>query len=232
MEREELDHDGASLLLPWLGTDRLEQRELERLLDHLKRCDVCRRELRDLADLGRFAELSERAEAPDGPAIEQRLEGVLKRLDIAKETPRPFSQPFSRPFSRGGRRLLQAPLSRRLGLPLAALLVLALGFAYVLVPASPPAALYQTLSSPEATPAELALAEAAALRVVFADSCTQGELRGLLQRAAAEIRTGPSSHGVYTLALSQSEGLEAQIAALRSEPCFVFVEKVAAAGNR
>lgn len=228
MEFEELDHDGASLLLPWLGTDRLEQRELERLLDHLKRCDVCRRELRDLADLGRFAELSERQEAPDGPAIEQRLEGVLQRLDVAPEAPRPFSQPFSR----GARRLSQAPLGRRLGLPLAALLVLALGFAYVFVPASPPAALYQTLSSPEATPAELALAEAAALRVVFADSCTQGELRGLLQRAAAEIRTGPSSHGVYTLSLSQSEGLEAQIAALRSEPCFVFVEKVAAAGNR
>jgi hypothetical protein len=223
-----LDHDEASRLLPWLGTDRLAGGELERLLDHLKVCRLCRSELRDLSDLGRAADLAERGEAPDAAAIEERLGRLAGRLDQAA----------------AGRRFApRSPFTARQGgfgwrqtLPLAALVVLTVGLLLFTTteragkadrPRPAGVGGYATLSSPEE-----ALPAGPALRVAVADSCTQGELRRLLGDAGAEIAAGPSKLGVYTIALPEGVAPERQIAAWRPLSCFTFVDKAAGAPAR
>lgn len=226
---EVLDHEKASLLLPWLGTDRLEQEELEELLDHLKACRACRRELRDLAELGRFAELAERGEAPDGAAIEARLAGLLGRLPAAPEERAAAAPVSSRPAP------LRRPPSGSVGwrqvLPLAALVLLAVGLLAVtggLPPAAPgpagpsPAGPYRTLSS-----AEPAAPAGPALRLVVAESCPEGELRALLVAAGAEIVGGPSRHGVYSVSLAAGADAAALAAAWRPHSCFSYVGPIA-----
>lgn len=233
-----LDHDEASRLLPWLGTDRLAAGELEPLLDHLKICRLCRSELRDLSDLGRAAELAERGEAPDAAAIDRRLARLVGRLDGPPPCrPAPRSPFTARPAGAFGWQQI---------LPLAALVVLAVGlFFFTPGRPRPGAAVYSTLSSPEkpgpagphpAGPHSAGPHPAgphpagAALRVVIADSCTQGELRRLLGAAGAEIRSGPTKLGVYTIFLPEGALPEIQIAAWRPLACFSFVDR--AAGDR
>jgi len=217
MSSKVLSHAEASLLLPWLGTDRLAAGELEPLLDHLKVCAACRGELRDLSELGRFAELAERAEAPDAAAIERRLSAVMGRLET--RSPARFGPPARR-----------APGLYR-ALALAAVLTLAGGLLFLRgageEPVRPEAANgpYKTLSSP--APAASA---GAALRVVVADGCGQAELRRLLLEAKAEIRGGPTRLGVYTVGLPAGAVADRQIEAWRPLPCFSFVEKAAESG--
>lgn len=210
-----LDHHEASELLPWLGTDRLGAGENELLLDHLKVCRLCRSELRDLSDLGRAAELAERGEAPDAAAIERRLERLVGRLDqpVAKLRSSPRSPYTARQGATGWRRTL----------PLAALVVLAVGL-FLFTAERPRQGVggYATLSSPEEP-----MPAGAALRVVIADSCTQGELRRLLRDAGAEIEAGPSRLGVYTIGLPAGAAPDAQIAAWRPLACFTFVDQAA-----
>lgn len=219
---EPMRHEEASQLLPWLGTNRLAADELEPLLDHLKICPDCRGELRHLSELGRFAELAERGEAPDAAAIERRLAAVMTRLEPT-------------PAGRSGASLALGP--RRAGAigtwraPWALAAALALVAAGLVFwgrpnPATPSPGLYQTLSSEAPIPAR-----GEKLRVVFADSCSLGELRGLLLAAGAEIAAGPSRRGVYTLSLpasgpAETASSEARIAAWRGEACFELVEKV------
>ena len=222
MEVAVLDHEEARLLLPWLGTDRLEAAELEALLDHLKVCRACRAELRDLAELGRFAELAERGEAPDAAAIDQRLAGLLARLD----EPRPGSaRSAARPLGKAQRAGLLAFEPWRRALPLAALVLVAVGFLWLTSrDPAPPAGPYTTLSSPK-----VAAPAGPALRVVVADACRQDELRALLLLAGAEIRGGPSRHGAYEVRLPVGAAREPVIAAWREASCFSFVDKAAGA---
>jgi hypothetical protein len=215
-----LDHDEASRLLPWLGTDRLAGGELERLLDHLKVCRLCRSELRDLSDLGRAADLAERGEAPDAAAIEERLGRLAGRLDQAAGRRFATRSPFT---------ARQGGFGWRQAAPLAALVVLAVGLLVFTADRPRPAGVggYATLSSPEEAPPA-----GPALRVAVADSCTQGELRRLLGDAGAEIAAGPSKLGVYTIALPEGAAPEQQIAAWRPLSCFTFVDKAAGAPAR
>lgn len=214
---EPMRHEEASQLLPWLGTERLEADELEPLLDHLKSCKDCRGELRHLAELGRFAELAERGEAPDALAIERRLATVMARLGppLAGST-----------RARPGR--TWAAGTRGGPWALAALVLLVLGATFWGGRQSAPTpspGLYQTLSSEKPI-----AARRDTLRVVFSDSCSLGELRGLLLAAGAEIVAGPSRRGVYTLSLtrdpSEAGSSETHIAAWRGQACFELVEKV------
>lgn len=210
-----LDHQEASELLPWLGTDRLAAGENEQLLDHLKVCRLCRSELRDLSDLGRAAELAERGEAPDAAAIERRLERLVGRLDQPVAS---LSSVSRSPFT-----AREGAIGWRQSLPLAALVVLAVGL-FLFTTERPRQGVggYATLSSPEETaPAGVAL------RVVIADSCTQGELRRLLSGVGAEIKAGPSRLGVYTVGLPAGAAPDAQIAAWRPLACFTFVDQAA-----
>lgn len=208
---ESMNHEEAGLLLPWLGTDRLDQKELELLLEHLKHCAECRGELRHLADLGRFVELADNDGVPGDAEIERRLAAVMTRLEPAGASR--FGS-----WRKGGTAVWA----------FAALLLLAVGLYLSGSSRAPIPPLYQTLSSEKPAPAP-----GEKLRVVFADSCSLGELRGLLLAAGAEIVAGPSQRGVYTLSLSVPAGAEAPgtmdlIASWRTQGCFEFVEKVAA----
>jgi hypothetical protein len=88
--------------------------------------------------------------------------------------------------------------------------------------ASGPVAKYQTLSADIA-----AAAPGPHIRAVFTPGMTLAELKTLLAANNLIVVRGPSDAGAYTLASTVRDaagGLDAPVAALRSDPRVLFVE--------
>ena len=106
---------------------------------------------------------------------------------------------------------------------IAALLLLLLARPAVTVTPGP----FHTLASPTVEP------RGAILRIVFAETATEVEIRGLLQTVEAEIVGGPSSAGAYTLRLpggrvaGPGEDVVEKVSRLREHALVRLVEWVA-----
>jgi hypothetical protein len=73
-----------------------------------------------------------------------------------------------------------------------------------------PGALYHTLSQPESRPQQASVT----IHLVFAEDLRESELRALLSRIGGTIVSGPSSVGVYTIAVPRASATPAAIADL------------------
>jgi hypothetical protein len=208
---QQLTHDEARLLLPWLAVDRLAEAELAALCEHLKTCRACRRELPYLNEIDRLVALGgddEAARLAHDSAVTRRIDERWQRVDARlgpalerlgpEEAPRPAA--FSRPAATFWRRAALAQA--------AALVLVALAFALrpsplALAPESAlpgqgdQAASFVTLSDAEEPPAA---GERPRWRFVPAPELGADALRELLLAEGLEIVGGPSARGVYTLA--------------------------------
>ena len=165
-------HDSCHELLPWYVNDTLEPAECLRVEEHLELCESCRDELAALEDLRRSVR-----EEPV-PLASNEFAGVMARIDAAQSRPMPH------------RRWMPWLLAGQAA-AIAALLLLLLARPV----ATDTPERFHTLASPTVEP------RGATLRIVFAETATEVEIRGLLQTVEAEIVGGPSSAGAYTLRL-------------------------------
>lgn len=227
--RAERDHERAWELIPWYVNDTLEPAERDRVEAHLSACPECRAEValcRELVEAGGRPE--DLAPAPH-PA---QLDRLVDRIAAESEVPARYDD---------------GPLSRLHRLPpavrllAAALALLAVGLAgYLGAPGSDPgagqgsgpdasrAARYRTLSQPEA--ALGARPDGPVLRIVFAPSTPEEEIRRILLAVQGQIVGGPSHLGVYSVrpgaGQDGADPLPVVLQHLRRQPEVLFVEPV------
>lgn len=218
-DRGERAHQRIWDLLPWYVNGTLPGEELRAVEDHLDACARCREEVAVCrATREALAETGEVAPSPH-PVQLARLLTRVDQLESGQGRGR-------RPFLASLKALL-VPTS-----PLRALLAFQLAITALLVgllvwqqrqPETLP--LYRTLSAPDAP-----RGNEARVRVVFAETATEKEIREILLRVHGEIVAGPSVFGTYTVEIpTGGETPGALLAHLRSQPQVRFAEPVPAA---
>lgn len=242
-----LRHQEAWELLPWYVNATLTSDERQAVEEHLERCPLCRGEVAAGEDLA----LAVRQAAEPSPAAADRLGRLLARLDAPLEREEleageggAGGEPTAVPAAAAPHpaRLPRA-VRWALALQAAAVLALALGFAYLLADpgAAPSDAVSRTPSdSPVeaptdaeptyrtlAAPAAPVAGEGLAVRAVFSPTASEEELRRLLLAAGARFAAGPSPAGVYTLEIGgDREQALAALARLRRDPRVELAEPV------
>jgi hypothetical protein len=171
---EEIGHDQAAALLPWLVNGTLQADERERVERHVRRCLPCRAELAEQRTLQRLV-----TRHPAVPVSAERdFERLLRRID-GGAAPRRERIP-------AWQRHALAAAAAIIGVGLAAVLWLA-----PLQDAQQGGAGYTALTD---------AGDSLHIDVIFADGTRETELRELLAELGAEIVAGPSPRlGRYTL---------------------------------
>lgn len=215
-------------LLPWLANDTLEGDDLERVLDHLKESEECRRELLFLSELRHAVELASDDRLEPSP---ERLDRLMTRIDRYEERrDRGAAGPSERQESRrpGGVRWLLVAQAAVLA-ALVGALIWTLTWTRAVTGADPGEPGFRTLSDPAAVSTPVAT-ERLRLRLIFEGGVEERQVRGLLLVAGAEIVGGPTALGVYTVELRRSDqgahrDFEEIVRALRGDPRVAFVER-------
>ncbi len=198
-------HDQARELLPWFANGTLDDDERKGVADHLRACSGCRSEVESL---DRVRRVVREQPAGDGPDV-GNLDEILSRIDHDAGVPH-----------------RKTPVVRWLLIAqAAAIVILAI---LLLVPDSPRVdgdpQPFRTLSAePETVPSG-----AEHLRIVFADTTTERQLREILQSVEARIVDGPSPVGAYTLRITDTQDLVSVVERLRAEPSVRLAEPFAA----
>ncbi|HWN41100.1 MAG TPA: zf-HC2 domain-containing protein [Thermoanaerobaculia bacterium] len=216
LEDERL-HQRIWELLPWYANGTLGETEKRTVEEHAAQCERCREEAQACRQLGEAVRLTA-VEAPTPhPA---RLSRLLSRLDEAEG---------SSPRARLAGLLTATPRPVRwvLAGQLAALLLLATGLVWTPTP-PPPAdpAEYRTLSD------SVAVETGQRVRVVFAESATERQIRDVLLPIGGQLAGGPSPLGVYTVELPEGrDPLPVVLQHLRSRPEVSFAEPIMGEGG-
>lgn len=205
----------AARLLPWLVAGALSPREAERVQRHIDECASCTEDLRH--------EQRVQAVICEEPVVEYApqpgLQNLMNRIDeLQRELPAPpvaatQEQAYSTRRRFGTVRwLAAAAIVQAVGLG-------TLGTLFWQRGVELQAPRFHTMTS--SVPAS----NAASLRVVFAPGMTMEALQGLLTQIKANVVSGPSEAGVYTLSLEQgSANPESVLAALRANANVMFAE--------
>lgn len=184
-------------LLPWYVNETLTSAEQRAVEQHLEQCPACREALQECRALN--LQLHARAEEAWQPPA-----GHFDRLmaDIDRLTPSPTPVKTGPTLvQRISDWLRGTPSPVRWTLALESLTVAALVLVLIVTPAPLPDLGYETLSSVKAPPATTE----SGLQVVFTAPMTVGELQALLQDIGGQIVAGPTSLGVYTVAVTGNE---------------------------
>jgi anti-sigma factor RsiW len=187
-------HEAAELLLPWFVAGTLPEPERSAVAEHLRTCEVCRREeawLRGVAEAVRSRPVPSPA-AELGPRVLARL--------AAREAAGPW-----------WRRLWRVKEARAL---LALATAEAVALAALLVSWDRPVAGFRTLGRPAA----------AHVQVVFRPDATEARIREALLRVGATVVEGPGAGGVYRLRVPGGSDPRAVAERLRRESVVRFAE--------
>jgi anti-sigma factor RsiW len=214
-------------LLPWLVNDTLSDAQKQRLELHLTDCADCRREASEQKAV------REHLQREDSVlyAPQASLQKLLNRIDAGDSLPQPEVR---RSFGS----------SRTMKLLAATFVIGAVSFIAVDSVSSwrlREEPRYSTLTSkPEV------VVNVPAARVVFAPAMSLAQLSELLRASGAQVVTGPTDAGVYTLVFASPQGttgaavgqeaMEQQVSVavqeLRKNPNVLFAELVSAADTR
>jgi len=219
-------------LLPWLVNETLNEAQQRRLESHLAGCADCRREAAEQ----KFLKEHLRQEDSVLYAPQASLQKLLDRIDEAGPLPQAASQPPRRQFVGSTAAKL-----------LAATVVVGV-VSFVAVDSISAWRLQQQRSEPRystLTSKPAVSVSVPAARVVFAPTMSLSQLSELLRTSNAQVVTGPTEAGVYTLVFGSAAGSgaaidrhaqEAQVSAavqvLRRNPNVLFAEVVSAAEFR
>lgn len=194
---EDMTHDAAAELLPWLANDSLPDDEQRRVLAHAQSCVVCRKELAELEAL-RDTVTAEAIDAYTPPVDMRRIN---QRIDAYMEKRRRIPRALE---ALGA--FLSSPWKAAAVLQAAVILVL---FAVLLGQQSEPPQ-YTTLTN------DTPLPPGHYLRLVVSTEPGAGDLAELLDRFDLTIVDGPSPRGVATVAFPEDVSREQQQAVVRT----------------
>ncbi|HEX7012451.1 MAG TPA: hypothetical protein VF161_06885 [Steroidobacteraceae bacterium] len=206
-------------LLPWIANERASSQDRAKVEDHLRECERCRNEL----EAQRRLRDAIRSDEPILLAPQASLRKLMRRIDAFEsgdESERPrATSPKSANRPRKARPVSWLGIAAAVqALAIAALL----GTLWWQAERSLNAPRYITLTS------QSAVAPGPVIRAVFADDARLEEINELLRSVGAQIVSGPSIAGVYTVALpasrSKPEELEAAAASLRAHERVRFAE--------
>jgi hypothetical protein len=209
----------AARLLPWYVAGRLAAADVERVTRHLERCAICR----DDVVHERQVRLLMKSDARVEYAPQAGLARTLARIDeLGRETPDP-EPAFDDPIPVSARRVGAVQwLSAAVVVQAIGLGVLGASLFHRSTP-DPTSPRFETLSS-----SPVSIAPGPHIRAVFTPTMTLAELKSLLATGGLTIVRGPSEAGAYTLASTgphgTSSGIDAAIAALRTDSRVLFVE--------
>ncbi len=212
----------AARLLPWFVNGRLSAADVERVTQHLERCDVCRTDLAEQRALRATLKAAGSVEY----APQAGLAKTLARIDeLTRESaPGPEGARAGRDAERRRRRfgatqwLTAAVIVQAVGLG-------AIGGSFVVHQADDRGlARYETRSLPAP------VANGPRIRAVLSEAMTIRQLKTLLAAQKLLIVSGPTEAGVFTFgamdATPAHERLEAPLAGLRADPNVLFAEPV------
>jgi hypothetical protein len=217
---EQDNHDYVRGLLPWYANDSLSPQESDLVVTHLPHCPDCQHELARCSELNLSIKANQSQAWQPSPAHFSR---IMSNVDLSerKKSPHPDRWAWVATIFPW---LTDTPRPARFALGLQGALVIA--FASLLaLRALAPSQDFRTLSQPQP---ELSSAMPH-VRLVFSADISEREIRALLLGIRGKLVDGPSSMGVYTVALVASEPPEvkAVLAQLRGNAKVVLAEPVA-----
>lgn len=211
---DNLTHEQAIELLPWLVNESLPAGELELVLGHARSCVICRRELDELRRLRELVDA-----ARPGVVPEPDMRRINSRIDkLIADEKRPALL-----LARVGE-LFTSPL--RVAVALQAVMLLVLGGLLLRPDASAPE--FTTLTAPVELPA------GQYLRAVFDPDLPGTEIETLIAGSGLAIVGGPSPRGVYTLSytgITTAEERAQVLTALQEHPQVLLAEQIGDAGR-
>lgn len=182
---EEMTHDAAAELLPWLANDSLPDEEKSRVRAHAQSCVVCRKDLAELESL-RDAVTAGAAE-PVPPPVDMRR--INRRIDAYMAKRRRIPQALETVGT-----FLSSPWKAAAALQAGVIVVLLV----VLLGQGSDRPQYTTLTD------DTTLPPGNYLRLVVSTPPGAGDLAALLDRFNLTLVDGPSPRGVATVAFPQS----------------------------
>jgi Putative zinc-finger len=199
--RNHRSHRAVWELLPWYANGTLEGREREAVETHLLTCASCQAELKSCRDIGTAVHAA--GETAWSPSAEH-FSRLLACIDAAEARGDQDDGWWERLRVQSARLLLTLQSTPRLVrwalVTQGAMIVLLAGVLVWQEPFSP-GPLYRTLSDggdhvPQGQ---------VHIQVVFAEDITEREVRELLTSVGGTIVNGPSSEGLYTVAIPLAE---------------------------
>lgn len=209
-----IEHRQTWDLIPWYVTARLGDRDNDRVTAHLRNCAECQQELATQRVV--YQGISGTSSVEHLPAASlQRLRQRLATTSAAstESAPTPVPLRVRRPSPR--------PV---LWTASAAAIAMASGAIAIVFWNSPrefgPGASYHTVTTTRpATPN-------AVIRAVFAPTLTMSQLQVLLAESQLTLVSGPSEAGVYSLASTSVQSVNALLSRLRGNPEVRFAEAI------
>jgi hypothetical protein len=202
-------HAHVFFVLPWYLNGTLRGPEEARVVDHVARCAVCRREMAALQVLRDAVAAEVRDPGLSGSL--QRMHALLEGEHVRNALPLRWLRDQWQSAPTFARMLIAAQTG---------LLIVLAGLAWVWQPSSAPA--YHTLLAPHGLPRSAAL-----LTVVFDENRPEAQIRELLWHVGARIIEGPNTAGAYVLSVPAGRERETLVA-LRARPEVKFAEPASA----
>jgi hypothetical protein len=213
---QDLSHLLTQQTLPWIVNGSASEAQRASVAEHLLSCAACR------AELEHQQQLRDALSQPQiqGPAVEQGLERLFKRLDREaqyEQSPRASSPQFS--------------TARRRATPMTYALAACVALQAVALAALLPHWLaedgtgFQTLSAqPPSSSAAVPLTQ---IRVVPDARLTLAEWNAVLSELGLQVHSGPNSAGAYALApIDVRRNMAQTVERLRSAPGMLMVEPI------
>ncbi len=207
---DELSHDEAIELLPWLVNNSLDADERETVAAHASACVTCRRELAELKVLHSSAQEA----AAHGVAPEPDMRRINARIDAQIERDNRTAR-----LLEALRDFFQSPW--RVAFAVQTIVLFAVAFLWLQPQTAEPE--FRTLTTVQTLP------DGHYLRVVFDPNLDSVVLTELIDSGNLAIAAGPSERGVYTLSFAEAASAEERerIAALLLEDTRVlFAQQV------
>lgn len=207
---EQMTHESALQLLPWLVNNSLASADASAARKHALNCVICRRELQSLELFqDRFALAAESVIVPatDMRAINQRIDKLIERQYAW----------------RNGLLYLKDLARRPWHVAFVAQSIALLVLTGIMLRPDPPQAEFTTLSNPTTA------VEGDVFRVVFSLNLEERALSGLLSEFELSVVAGPTERGVYTLSRRRPLGAQSRgelAATLEKRPEVLFAQAV------
>lgn len=214
-------------LLPWIANESAAAKDVARVEGHLRDCRECQEELEFQRELRNAIRAEDAVVLAPQTSLQKLMQRIDTAADIDDESEATHETTVAVEQVAAARR---APARWSRWLPIAAAVqgVAIAGLLAALWSQSESrdaltAGRYNVLTSPAAT-----VAHGQVIRVVFAGNIALDDMNGVLRSIDAQIISGPSEAGVYTLGLAAGAadrtGVEKAIAQLRADGRVMFAE--------